>query len=182
MTSAEPLQDWRSRAASLVAQGDCPSLSVKWGTHWGSLCASSIFLHGKQSSGSHSYILHFAAKGIKNVWIMQNYKSMKMVLRVPIPTVNNPVFSMYSHGTLFSTYLLIPAFQAYSEKSSSRIVLNHPAKSGVHTGPISWRLTHMPNLVQCWAPSVKSQSYLQCPKLNKHILPQIYLYKSCVSG
>lgn len=84
-----------------------------------------------------------------NIWIVQNYRSMKMALRVSILAVNNLILSMYSHSTLFITYLLIPASQAYIEKNSSRIVLNHLEKSGAHTGPVSWRLIHMPNLMQC---------------------------------
>lgn len=93
--------------------------------------------HGKQSPGSRSYILHITGM---NVWIMQNYKYMKMALRASILAVNILIFNhlaLYSHSTLFTTYLPIPVFQACIEKSSSRIVLNHLEKSGAHTGPLS---------------------------------------------
>lgn len=139
MTSVEPLQDWRSTAASLAAEVDCPSLSVKWGTHCGSHCASSG-ISMENRALVHILTSCITGKGIMNVWIMQNYKSMKMALKVSILAVNILIsnhLALYSHSTLFTTYLLIPVFQACIEKSSSRTVLNYLEKSGAHTSPLS---------------------------------------------
>lgn len=62
--------------------------------------------------------MHFTEKDIMNVWIMQNYKSMKMALRASILAVNILILNhlaLYSHSTLLTTYLLVPVFQACIE-------------------------------------------------------------------